>query len=143
MRYGGEVTPVGSLKWRGGEVGTGDETGPVTKQVRQALVDIQYGRAEDTFGWMPRRLTIRVTHVLDDSRRLRDRAREAHDPGARSSAESPPAATRMPGELSRSPAAVLEAAGRSSSVGTASTAARVGKARTARRQLSAGRSAPT
>ncbi|HSE54934.1 MAG TPA: branched-chain amino acid aminotransferase [Nocardioidaceae bacterium] len=48
------VTPVGSLKWRGGEVGTGDETGPVTKQVRQALVDIQYGRAEDTFGWMHR-----------------------------------------------------------------------------------------
>ena len=48
------VTPVGSLKWRGGEVGTGDETGPVTKQVRQALVDIQYGRAEDTFGWLHR-----------------------------------------------------------------------------------------
>ena len=48
------VTPVGSLKWRGGEVGTGEENGTVTKQVRQALVDIQYGRAEDTFGWMHR-----------------------------------------------------------------------------------------
>jgi branched-chain amino acid aminotransferase len=48
------VTPVGTLKWRGGEVGTGEETGPVTKKVRQALVDIQYGRAEDTFGWMHR-----------------------------------------------------------------------------------------
>ena len=24
-------------------------------QIRQALVDIQYGRADDTFGWMHRR----------------------------------------------------------------------------------------
>jgi branched-chain amino acid aminotransferase len=51
------VTPVGTLKWRGGEVSTGagdDAIGPVTTQVRQALVDIQYGRAEDTFGWMHR-----------------------------------------------------------------------------------------
>jgi branched-chain amino acid aminotransferase len=47
------VTPVGRLKWPDGEVGA-DETGPVTTQVRQALVDIQYGRAEDTFGWMHR-----------------------------------------------------------------------------------------
>jgi branched-chain amino acid aminotransferase len=47
------VTPVGSLRWRDGEVGR-DETGPVTRQVRSALVDIQYGRAEDTFGWMHR-----------------------------------------------------------------------------------------
>jgi len=49
------VTPVGTLKWRGGEVSTGegvDAIGPVTKQVRQNLVDIQYGRTEDTFGWM-------------------------------------------------------------------------------------------
>jgi branched-chain amino acid aminotransferase len=51
------VTPVGSLKWRGGSVGDDGadaETGPVTQQVRTALVDIQYGRAEDTFGWMHR-----------------------------------------------------------------------------------------
>jgi len=52
------VTPVGTLKWRGGSVNsggpTGEETGPVTLQIRQALVDIQYGRAEDTFGWMHR-----------------------------------------------------------------------------------------
>ncbi|HEX6249696.1 MAG TPA: branched-chain amino acid aminotransferase [Nocardioidaceae bacterium] len=48
------VTPVGTLKWRGGEAGNGDQTGPVTQQVRRALVDIQYGRAEDTFGWMHR-----------------------------------------------------------------------------------------
>jgi branched-chain amino acid aminotransferase len=48
------VTPVGTLKWRGGQVGDPDTTGPVTRQVREALVNIQYGRAEDTFGWMHR-----------------------------------------------------------------------------------------
>ena len=48
------ITPVGKLRWRGGEVGNGDETGPVTRQVRRALVDIQYGRADDPFGWMHR-----------------------------------------------------------------------------------------
>jgi branched-chain amino acid aminotransferase len=48
------VTPVGQLKWRGGEAGTGEDIGPVTQQVRRALVDIQYGRAEDSFGWMHR-----------------------------------------------------------------------------------------
>jgi branched-chain amino acid aminotransferase len=50
------VTPVGTLKWRGGSAraGDGDGTGPVTQQIRQNLVDIQYGRAEDTFGWMHR-----------------------------------------------------------------------------------------
>ena len=47
------VTPVGRLKWRDGEVG-GGETGPVTSTVRSALVAIQYGRAEDAFGWMHR-----------------------------------------------------------------------------------------
>ena len=46
------VTPVGTLKWRGGEVSSGEDAGPVTRQIREALVDIQYGRAEDTFGWM-------------------------------------------------------------------------------------------
>ena len=48
------VTPVGTLKWRGGATSTGEDIGPVTQQVRQNLVDIQYGRAEDTFGWMHR-----------------------------------------------------------------------------------------
>ena len=50
------VTPVGTLKWRGGSVGQAgdreDDGGELTLRVRQALVDIQYGRAEDTFGWM-------------------------------------------------------------------------------------------
>jgi branched-chain amino acid aminotransferase len=48
------VTPVGSLKWRGGEVGDPEVTGPVTREIRTALVDLQYGRSEDTFGWMHR-----------------------------------------------------------------------------------------
>jgi branched-chain amino acid aminotransferase len=50
------VTPVGRLAWAGGEVDAAPtgEAGPVTAAVRQALVDIQYGRAEDTFGWLHR-----------------------------------------------------------------------------------------
>jgi branched-chain amino acid aminotransferase len=48
------VTPVGALKWAGGEVPSANDSGEVTLQIRQALVDVQYGRAEDTFGWMHR-----------------------------------------------------------------------------------------
>jgi branched-chain amino acid aminotransferase len=50
------VTPVGRLAWSDGEVDSSvdGEAGPVTQRIRQALVDIQYGRAEDTFGWMHR-----------------------------------------------------------------------------------------
>jgi len=48
------VTPIGTLAWAGGEVSTGEETGPVTQAIRGALVDIQFGRAEDAFGWMHR-----------------------------------------------------------------------------------------
>lgn len=47
------ITPVGSLKWDGGEAPAPAST-DLTMQVRQALVDVQYGRAEDTFGWMHR-----------------------------------------------------------------------------------------
>jgi branched-chain amino acid aminotransferase len=48
------ITPVGTLKWEGGEVQGSTEAGPLTLEIREALVDIQYGRAEDTFGWMHR-----------------------------------------------------------------------------------------
>jgi len=48
------VTPLGKLKWDGGEVGTGAETGPVTQEIRSALLDVQYGRAGDPHGWMRR-----------------------------------------------------------------------------------------
>jgi branched-chain amino acid aminotransferase len=46
------VTPVGALKWKGGETKPVEQAGELTLAVRQALVDVQYGRAEDTFGWM-------------------------------------------------------------------------------------------
>jgi branched-chain amino acid aminotransferase len=47
------VTPVASLKWPGGEAVTSDgEAGKVTMDIRSALVDIQYGRAEDRHHWM-------------------------------------------------------------------------------------------
>ena len=50
------ITPVGRLVWDGGEVAspTGAEGGEATMRLRRALVDIQYGRAEDTHGWMHR-----------------------------------------------------------------------------------------
>jgi branched-chain amino acid aminotransferase len=47
------VTPVGRLAWSGGSVGS-DTAGPVTLALRQALLDIQYGRAEDPYGWLHR-----------------------------------------------------------------------------------------
>jgi len=48
------VTPVGALRWDGGEVPAASEGGPVTMAIRNALVDVQFGRAPDTFGWMHR-----------------------------------------------------------------------------------------
>jgi branched-chain amino acid aminotransferase len=48
------LTPIGLLKWRTGEVSCGDAAGPVTVELRQRLLDIQYGRAADTHGWMRR-----------------------------------------------------------------------------------------
>ncbi len=50
------VTPVGTLKWDGGEVSgqATEDAGPLTLEIRQDLVDIQYGRADDGFGWLHR-----------------------------------------------------------------------------------------
>ena len=48
------VTPVGELKWAGGAVETPEPESRVALEIRQALVDVQYGRADDTFGWMHR-----------------------------------------------------------------------------------------
>ena len=45
------VTPVGALRSADGDVAAPPST-DLTMRIRQALVDIQYGRAEDTFGWM-------------------------------------------------------------------------------------------
>jgi branched-chain amino acid aminotransferase len=47
------VTPVGELRWEGGTAPAPAST-DLTMRIRQALVDVQYGRAEDTFGWMHR-----------------------------------------------------------------------------------------
>ncbi|WP_114907968.1 branched-chain amino acid aminotransferase [Ornithinimicrobium murale] len=46
------IVPVGTLKWRGGEVAMAG--GDIASDLRSALLDIQYGRAEDTHGWMHR-----------------------------------------------------------------------------------------
>ena len=47
------VTPVGRLKWDGGELVMGDGgTGAVTATIRSALLDIQHGDTPDTHGWM-------------------------------------------------------------------------------------------
>ncbi len=47
------ITPIGALRWPGGEAVAGSgEPGAVTMKLRQALLDVQYGRVEDTHGWM-------------------------------------------------------------------------------------------
>jgi branched-chain amino acid aminotransferase len=47
------ITPVGLLRWRGGELPIGDGgIGPVATALRKALLDIQHGLADDPYGWM-------------------------------------------------------------------------------------------
>lgn len=47
------VTPIGKFGSDDFELNVGDgQPGPVTLNIRQRLTDIQYGRAEDTHGWM-------------------------------------------------------------------------------------------
>ena len=45
------ITPVGRLVWDGGEVGN-STAGEITMQLRQRLIDTQYGRSEDKHGWL-------------------------------------------------------------------------------------------
>ena len=45
------ITPVGELVWDGGSVPSLGE-GEVAATIRRHLVDLQFGRAEDPFGWM-------------------------------------------------------------------------------------------
>ena len=47
------ITPVDTLRWRDGEVST-QGVGPVTAELRSRLLDIQYGRVADCYGWMHR-----------------------------------------------------------------------------------------
>jgi branched-chain amino acid aminotransferase len=49
------ITPIGTLRWDGGEVSCGgDRPGPTTMQLRGSLIDLQYGRAPDPHGWRRR-----------------------------------------------------------------------------------------
>ena len=49
------ITPVGRLRDRETDVVVGGgRAGEVTMTLRDRLLDIQYGRADDTFGWMHR-----------------------------------------------------------------------------------------
>ena len=49
------ITPIGSLKDEDGSyVVSGGQTGETTAALRKNLLDIQYGRAEDTHGWLRR-----------------------------------------------------------------------------------------
>jgi branched-chain amino acid aminotransferase len=49
------VTPVGRLSWKGGHVDIGGgQVGEATSRIRQTLLDIQYGRIEDTHHWLTR-----------------------------------------------------------------------------------------
>ena len=50
------VTPVGELRWEGGSAPStaGEGGGEVTRAIRERLLDIQYGRVEDTHGWLTR-----------------------------------------------------------------------------------------
>ena len=49
------ITPIGTVRWPGGEFTVGGgESGPVTMDLRQQLVDIQRGRADDPHGWVHR-----------------------------------------------------------------------------------------
>jgi branched-chain amino acid aminotransferase len=47
------ITPVGSLKSKDGQLPAPART-EVTMKIRQALVDVQFGRAADSFGWLHR-----------------------------------------------------------------------------------------
>jgi branched-chain amino acid aminotransferase len=49
------LTPIGTVREPGVEFTVGDGgTGPVTEALRQRLVDLQHGRADDPYGWVHR-----------------------------------------------------------------------------------------
>ncbi|MFT3969877.1 MAG: branched-chain amino acid aminotransferase [Micropruina sp.] len=48
------LTPVAEFRTRQGNHVVGSEPGERTMQIRSAILDIQYGRAEDTHGWLRR-----------------------------------------------------------------------------------------
>jgi branched-chain amino acid aminotransferase len=46
------VTPLGRLAWAGGAIEMPGAPGPVTLELRRALLDVQYGIAADAHGWL-------------------------------------------------------------------------------------------
>jgi branched-chain amino acid aminotransferase len=47
------LTPIGTFIHNGKEIKVGSgEAGPTTQKLRQALNDIQWGKAPDTHGWL-------------------------------------------------------------------------------------------
>lgn len=48
------VTPIGKVKFTGGEVliGDGAHAGPTTKMLKESLVQIQRGQSNDPYGWV-------------------------------------------------------------------------------------------
>jgi branched-chain amino acid aminotransferase len=47
------ISPVGHIKYDGREITVGDGgVGPFSARLFKELMDIQYGRAEDRFGWL-------------------------------------------------------------------------------------------
>lgn len=50
---GAVVTPIGELRWHGGSLES-PRRSDVTRKLRSALLDIQYGRVPDRYGWMHR-----------------------------------------------------------------------------------------
>jgi branched-chain amino acid aminotransferase len=47
------ITPISQLRWAGGEVTMANgDIGPCATGLRAALLDIQYGRSPDRYGWM-------------------------------------------------------------------------------------------
>ena len=46
------ITPIGEVLWDGGSMNNGEPDVALT--IRNQLLDIQYGRVEDTFGWTTR-----------------------------------------------------------------------------------------
>ena len=48
------ISPIGGFKSRDGEFRLAEGRHETTLAIRDAILDIQYGRAEDTHGWMTR-----------------------------------------------------------------------------------------
>ena len=47
------ISPVGKIKWADKEMTIGDgQVGPLTNRLFTNITDIQYGQAEDPFGWI-------------------------------------------------------------------------------------------